>query len=415
MNKNIHNYKGGIIMATNKSRTRNKKKGKNVYLDVSDKTNPIVEGIIEDLSIGTLSKKEIANKYRLDIAIVFKISNCYAAEIIQNSKQIIKAEAAIEENNIIVEKEVKEEKTEEETITKENKKSIQGKRDKLDDSTILKIVDMCEANIPKLAIAEQLGISVSSVYKYAEEFNLTNPKTIKTKAKKNTSSKKVEKVQEKEVTTPKVKVFSKKETMVVGLVKDRHEMPVNEYIFNRIDDDIMFDYHRLDAIVSNFIKNKLRDSKDLIVYVTGLTCCTASVIKMCYHHKINLTLMHHNISNGKYFPQIIWDEFSDNIISKIFPEAKEVYLHECEPENILENEFYSIKVIKFVSCDTKEITNDIFLDQKKVWIRYGELLSEIMVDKSTKAAIYLDKCKIENNYIKFIDKMNAMYNFERGE
>ena len=183
MNKDIYNYKGGIIMATNKSRTRNRKKGKNVYLDVSDKTNPIVEGIIEDLSTGTLSKKEIANKYRLDIAIVFKISNCYAAEIIQNSKQIIntinEAEASIEENNIIVEKEVKEEKTEEETITKENKKSIQGKRDKLDDSTILKIVDMCEANIPKLAIAEQLGISVSSVYKYAEEFNLTNPKTNK--------------------------------------------------------------------------------------------------------------------------------------------------------------------------------------------------------------------------------------------
>ena len=111
----------------------------------------------------------------------------------------------------------------------------------------------------------------------------------------------------------------------VGLIKGRHEMPVNNYIFNEINDVLNFD--NMSKQIVNFINNNINiyavcgcginqigyedvevltaDTK-LVVYVTGLTSVTAELIKVCALKGISLTLMHYNRETGDYLPQVIF-------------------------------------------------------------------------------------------------------------
>ncbi|MEE1154444.1 MAG: hypothetical protein UH241_04735 [Acutalibacteraceae bacterium] len=114
----------------------------------------------------------------------------------------------------------------------------------------------------------------------------------------------------------------------VGLIKGRHELPVSEYIFSN-ELNFPLDYRELDKIVANFIEKNIEietasgfainsvseggsdhlyyvSKKRLVVYVTGLTACTASVIKICMHNGVHLTLMHYDPVTQEYMPQIIF-------------------------------------------------------------------------------------------------------------
>lgn len=112
----------------------------------------------------------------------------------------------------------------------------------------------------------------------------------------------------------------------VGLIKDRHTMPVKEYIFDRVPN--VFDYEYMTNIVNSFLRNRMdievtdgialnqcnlenvpiiKGKKKLVVYVTGLTSATAEVIKWCAKHGVSLTLMHFDYSTGGYRSQVIFE------------------------------------------------------------------------------------------------------------
>jgi hypothetical protein len=120
------------------------------------------------------------------------------------------------------------------------------------------------------------------------------------------------------------------EEIRVGLVRGRHPLPVNEYIFN---EELTFplDYKKLDETVRDFINEKvgvglargmgidrepdygelvcdlIREGlKKITVYVTGLTPCTASLIKVCARNGVALTLMHYDPTSGEYSTQVIF-------------------------------------------------------------------------------------------------------------
>lgn len=117
------------------------------------------------------------------------------------------------------------------------------------------------------------------------------------------------------------------ETIKVGLIKGRHPLPVEGYIFN---EDITFplNFNEINKVVEDFIITNIgvttsygvginmvaeggRDTrcykgeKALIVYVTGLTACTAEVIRVCMLNGVSLTLMHYDPSTSEYIPQFI--------------------------------------------------------------------------------------------------------------
>ena len=111
----------------------------------------------------------------------------------------------------------------------------------------------------------------------------------------------------------------------VGLIKGRHEMPVDSYIFDEIND--VLDFNNMNKQIVNFINNNinvysvygcginqigyedveiLTSDTRLIVYITGLTSVTAELIKVCALKGISLTLMHYDRDTGDYLPQVIF-------------------------------------------------------------------------------------------------------------
>lgn len=119
--------------------------------------------------------------------------------------------------------------------------------------------------------------------------------------------------------------MNKNNEVVVGLVKNRHEIPVREYIFESIEN--VLDFEALETTVLSFLEKKVgickkyscglnqSDYSDvqcfcgerrLVLYITGLTTGVAAVIKLCALNGIQLTLMHFDASNGTYVPQRIF-------------------------------------------------------------------------------------------------------------
>lgn len=83
---------------------------------------------------------------------------------------------------------------------------------------------------------------------------------------------------------------------VYGLVKGRHTMPVEEYVFDEIGD--MFNFFNLEVKAQSSIK---KTSDLLVLYVTGLTAATVAVLNTANRlgYK-DVVLKHYNKDNGLY-------------------------------------------------------------------------------------------------------------------
>ena len=113
--------------------------------------------------------------------------------------------------------------------------------------------------------------------------------------------------------------------VVVGLCAARHAMPVTELIFPEVVNPTDFD--GMEKTVEDFILQHVgltvterqaldqrygedvpcyTGKRSLVVYITGLTACTAAVIKVCALNGISLTLMHYDRESGEYLPQQIF-------------------------------------------------------------------------------------------------------------
>lgn len=102
------------------------------------------------------------------------------------------------------------------------------------------------------------------------------------------------------------------EKIVVGLIAGRHEMPVSEYIIDKIEN--VMDFKEVSNKIGDFIDKNITlkydcewtiyADKELTVYVTGLTYVTACLVALCAKNNINLTLMHFNNVTGEYVPQV---------------------------------------------------------------------------------------------------------------
>ena len=116
------------------------------------------------------------------------------------------------------------------------------------------------------------------------------------------------------------------ETIEIGLIKGRHEMPVGDYIINFEIDDPYEEINEIKDWIHYFLLEKIgittktgcginqasyedvicyEGNKKLIVYVTGLTIVTAELIRQCMCCGVNLTLMHYNVKTKEYVSQVI--------------------------------------------------------------------------------------------------------------
>lgn len=115
-------------------------------------------------------------------------------------------------------------------------------------------------------------------------------------------------------------------TLTVVLIKGRHEIPVSQYIFENAIEDV-HNYEEIGKHILDFLINKVgikstygsginqndytdvevwQGTRELVVYVTGLTCVTAELIKLCAYNGVRLTLMNFDSVSGEYKAQRIF-------------------------------------------------------------------------------------------------------------
>lgn len=89
---------------------------------------------------------------------------------------------------------------------------------------------------------------------------------------------------------------------VVGLCKERHNIPVDEYIFppNFFEGEgSIFNW----LYMEKQVRNTLVDADEVELYVTGLTTALTVVINWCYRNNVKLTLFHYNRNSTRYVRQ----------------------------------------------------------------------------------------------------------------
>lgn len=99
-------------------------------------------------------------------------------------------------------------------------------------------------------------------------------------------------------------------TLEIGAVRGRHEMPVDTFVFDNAI--VNFDIKEIEDHVANRMDQEVfsRDGITygaVVLYVTGLTVVTTSVMKWCVEHDITLTLMHYNTATQNYDPQVVYE------------------------------------------------------------------------------------------------------------
>ena len=120
--------------------------------------------------------------------------------------------------------------------------------------------------------------------------------------------------------------MNKKKIITVGLVRGRHEMPVSSYIFNGDIEDVL-DFDAINIHIKTWVEFEVGISittglalnqvytpdvevymgnAELCVYVTGLTCLTAALIKYCAINGVRLSLMHYDSDDNVYVKQVIF-------------------------------------------------------------------------------------------------------------
>ena len=103
-----------------------------------------------------------------------------------------------------------------------------------------------------------------------------------------------------------------------GLVKERHEMPCQLYVFDEaLSEQLMFDYKGQLDICEAFIKEYVefkngKPCQDIVCYVTGIQCALAAFIRVCHDNGVNLILRHYNNRYTKYAYQSIWSNFGES-------------------------------------------------------------------------------------------------------
>lgn len=289
--------------------------------------------IYKDLCNGA-DKKATANKYNVDVAEVMTIAKRYntgqkkppAEKKIKLSKNKVKAAP----------------------IKKGEKKNVCG----LSDEKMIEILLDIENGISNAAVSKKYGISTGSVYNIKKEYGLLYKDKGKEVDKPSAPIAKTENPIDNFH-----KVYTKNDIIYAGLVIGRHDMPCTKFIFgSAIQEDLMFDYEQQEKICKDFItaNAEYKDgawNKSLQVFVTGMTCCLASLIKVCNIMKINLSLMHYNNSTGRYKGQVIWKDFKcsggvPEIFSNNWAAYHYVYTYKCSIEDISKSEtFYNVSEV----------------------------------------------------------------------
>lgn len=298
----------------------------------------ISEQIAYALATGK-SKKQIANDFNLKLSYVVSVAQRAPVKFrIKEIKQKMIAQQSLEQ------KEVKKEELKAEVVKEEPVKAVKTK--KLTDDQKLEIASRYEAGDLARDIAKDFGIHYATVYTIIKKLNV-NPHKVyaKRKGEEETTKQLVE--EEKSVEVKKKKIYivngekpanknltvSKKEETTTqqqqkdpydrtaitadsylfkcGLCSDRHDMPVDTFVFNRLISslDLTLKEDRVLEAMEFLEKNiPFEDglpTKKLHLYATGNQILFQAVLIAAMRLKINVIVCHYHAPNGL----MVYDDF----------------------------------------------------------------------------------------------------------
>ena len=365
---------------------------------------------IYDLLINGIPKKEVANKCSVPLDLVYTVSKRYKTNQVKCRMEETKSEE-VQEMEVV-----------------EEKRSKSRNNKKLSDDVVLQIWELYSNGTSLPRISEIVGASYSSVRKYVLEYKASY---------ENEDVEESEPEQQPELNliavnknieqdnTPVLRKIRCDAYLICGLVDGRHDMPTNKYIFDSVSTSDMFNYEFQEEKCRNFITKNIPfvngvAAKSLVVYVTGLQCVLAALIKVTAELKVNLVLNHFNSDNGDYVSQIIWNKFNLETpegykFVKRFRESPEhnLFTYDTSLDELLKlNDFYVISKYEVrgkgnvVSCDRVFVK-----DFNNLWGIYPTFVSQINANNNKCLAVNIFSVKKFNDgkYL-FDDKICQAYN-----
>lgn len=314
-----------------------------------EEMDPISRKVYEGLCAG-ISKKVLSNQYKMPISTVNAISKRFRVGLNQQTAPAIREYGSInmeqiteekpkEKNKVLKMDQIKVEKINNEGDTKNHRK----KRKTPTPEDIEMVTDLIKEGYTYDQIAELTDLSPSTIgrIKAKHIVSTQSKKEVVIKA----SEKEAEPVQCKKINEDIVQITN--DSIRVGLVADRHVMPVNDFIFKEaLSKELMFDYDKIEEICRDYIKDMIdfdngKALQSLIVYVTGIQCASSSLIKVTNEMKVNLTFRHYDTDTKTYHTQIIWDKFSNGLLPEELGElllnCRNSYTYKCSIEELLKN------------------------------------------------------------------------------
>ena len=393
----------------------------------------LIENVMKDIS-NHVPKKDIANKYKISLGEVYKIYDKHKFDA--NFKMKNGANAIVTEAEIKTGDSSKE--NEEAAITK-----AELNIEPIENISIIPIITTDDSNVmpikekpskkkhgkitPEIRhgvimdyfspgkatysdLAELYEISYSSVSRIISSY-----RSLVEDKKENVV------ILNNNVFDPKKIIVVDDTTSVkLGLVADRHDMgPINDFVFESLDETLMFDYARQYVIAADAIKKHINGgNKSLVIYATGLQSALTTVIKVCNDLNVPLTIMHYNTKEHTYIPQVVSESPNKLIIPSefdgILSRGVEVNIYDCTLEDVVKKKYdipevtecwYDLPLGKPNRTQTK-IKTTIFLDGDIAW-QYFKLRCEEMTEQKS---VFLNYAMISSGgkYVKDTSIARAM-------
>lgn len=218
------------------------------------------------------------------------------------------------------------------------------------------------------------------------------------------------------------KVKSKNTIIEVGLIANRHDMPVDQYIFQGIlSNEEIANFAWQEFSISTWLDDILAEkgyegkSVTLKVYVTGLQAVLASLMKVVSDRCVGLVLMHYYPDKNIYLPQVVFgsgeEESIPSELYKATEESDEVFLYNTTMEKILDNESNyqvvfnkytkdSIESIKANNTSSQPFYSASYLvdnleDAFEIFTKIS--IEKILPDKSFRGGLFIRDLKFQSN------------------
>lgn len=417
----------------------------------------ISEQIAYALATGK-SKKQVANDFNLKLSYVVSVSQRAPVKFrIKEIKQKMIQQQSLQKE------EVKKEELKAEVVSN-NDEEVKAVKRKLTDDQKLEIASRYESGDLARDIAKDFGIHYATVYTIIKRLNVSPHKTYKKRGEETTNLVEEEKQPVKEEAVKKKKIYIvgsddkavnkkqiiKKEVATqqkdpydrtaitadsylfkCGLCSDRHDMPVDTFVFNRLISslDLTLKSDRVEEAMDFLEKNiPFEDglpTKKLHLYATGNQILFQAVLIAAMRLKINVIVCHYHAPGGL----MVYDDFdmefgfpdktnmSESLkVSSYFTNGytdKYISNKTTVEELNAADKLYIIKEIYFDkdSKEQKEIDKKItFFSSLDETFRVFGKMSERITDKATfsdKVALYVHEVKRKSGNEYFVNTAMA--------